>query len=428
MWGFEKVPSGRDYWKEQEAKEKAFIENSLKNLKNMINNDPWITRQPRLEKWAAVFNYKYMWWDWEIVARKDINGKYSVRVKKLVRFPNWKEDWKTQKNGDKDTFNFDAKDKNTFNRYLWAALDRTIWKNRDRLPTTWWFVYNLLNKWNIISAEPQKVTPIIQQKTTPKEQQKIIPKNQSESKETKGMPRWLTLDHWTYVYTVQQWDCESIIKEKLERYAPLSYLKGVPDDIRWYNFTSIPNSKLLPWLKIPIPKKNSERIRDISDFKRSQRLALNEMKNSSEYWNQINKLIKQFWENRIINVMTAYAKSETCPEDYDNKVWKFALFRYEDYYKCPSYGYHHVLYMDAGWRAFQKTKISVWQSCSPKDSWKLFLAFCIEKSRNDYRKFFDLENKINLAWSARCYNWPKYKQNRYDTKLKKNYDIIKWIK
>jgi hypothetical protein len=101
MWGFEKVKIGKEYWDEQEA----FIKNSLKNLKNIINNDPWITRQPRLEKWAAVFNYKYMWWDWEIVARKDINGKYSVRVKKLVRFPNWKEDWKTQKNGDKDTFN-----------------------------------------------------------------------------------------------------------------------------------------------------------------------------------------------------------------------------------------------------------------------------------------------------------------------------------
>ena len=185
---------------------------------------------------------------------------------------------------------------------------------------------------------------------------------------------------------------------------------------------------MLPWLKLVVPKKNPEKIKTVSEFKKSQKAALNEMKNDPTYWSYVKKLIKQFWENRVVNVMTAYAKSETCPEDYDNKVWKFALFRYEDYYKCPSYGYHHVLYMDAGLRAFNKTWITVGQCCNPKDSWKLFLAFCIEKSRSNYDKFFDLENKINLAWSAYHYNWPNYRVNHYDTKLKKNYDVAKWIK
>ena len=118
-----------------------------------LNNDPWITKQPTLENWAAVFGYKYMWWKWEIVTRKEGNGKYSVRIKKWIRFPDWKYDWQTQKNGDNKTFAIDANDKLTFNRKLWAALDTIIWKNRDRLPTTGWRVYDLLNT---VEKKPEK--------------------------------------------------------------------------------------------------------------------------------------------------------------------------------------------------------------------------------------------------------------------------------
>lgn len=394
-------------------------EETLNFLKSNIkfNIELWITRQPRLEKWAAVFNYKYMWWNWEIVTRKTSNDHYSVRIKKKIKFPDWKFDWQTQRNGGRETFDFIASDKIAFNRNLWVALNKIIWENRERLPRTGWIVYNLLNS--------SSFTAKLQQKPA---ENKATPKEKKEDVEIWGMPKWLKLDHWTFVYTVQDGDCEWKIKEKLQKYAPLSYLKNVPDGIRWYNFNTIPDKKLLPWLKLVVPKKDSEKTKTVSEFKKSQKSALNEMKDNPTYWKYINELIKQFWESHIVNVMAAYAKSETCPEDYDNKVWKFALFRYEDSYKCPSYGYHHVLYMDSGLRAFNKTWITVGQCCNPKDSGKLFLAFCIEKNRDDYRKFFDLENKNNLTWAAYYYNWPNYKANRYDIKLKKNYYIIKWIK
>ncbi len=423
MWGFEKLPIGEDYWKNYAKKENEFIQKSLNSLKNLINTDSWITKQPRLENWAVVFNYKnipyyiHKWFDWEIVTRKEGNGKYSVRIKKWVNLPNWKEWWQTQKNGNNETFTFSANDKLTFNRQLWIALDTIIWKNRDRLPSTWWIVYNLLNGWSN-RAKPQQ---------SPTEN-KATHKVQKENIETKDMPKWLELDHWNFIYTVQSGDSERKIKEKLKKYTPLDYLKDVPDGIRWYNFNTIPDKKLLPWLKLVVPKKNSEKMKTISEFKKSQKSALNEMKNDSNYWSYIKKLIEQFWENHIVNVMTAYAKSETCPEDYDNQVWKFALFRYEDYYKCPSYWYHHVLYMDAGLRAFKKTWITIGQCCNPKDSGKLFLAFCVEKNRSDYRKFFDLGNRKNLKWAAYFYNWPKYVENHYDTKLKKNYELAKWTR
>lgn len=109
-----------------------------------LNNEPWITKAPKLENWAAVFRYKNRWTDWEIVTRKE-NGRYSVRVKKWTDLPNWRKWWRTQKNGAKETFTFTANNKDTFNQQLWAVLDKTIWRSRDRLPNTWWKVYGLLN-------------------------------------------------------------------------------------------------------------------------------------------------------------------------------------------------------------------------------------------------------------------------------------------
>jgi hypothetical protein len=373
---------------------------SLNWLRDKVkfNNDPWIIKQPTLENWAAVFDYKYMWWKWEIVTRKEGNGKYSVRIKKWVKLPNWKEWWQTQKNGNNETFPINANDKLTFNRELWTALDTIIWKKRDRLPNTGWRVFDLLNTWNTTAKRIQ------------------------ESVETKGLPKWLTLDHWTYVYTVQSWDCESKIKQKLSKYTPLSYVKNIPNGISWWNFDAIPDNKLLPWLKIPVPKPKSERIKTISNFKASQKTALNEMKNNSVYWDYVKNLIKKYWENHIVSVMAAYAKNETSPEVDNSNIWNFALIRYEERYKCPSYGYHHVMYMESGLRAFKKLWMSIWQACNPKDSWKLFLAFCIEKSPKDYRKYFDLKNNTNLQEAARRYNWPRYKKNKYDTRLKMNFE------
>ena len=160
---------------------------SLNWLKEKVKlkNDPWIIKQPTLENWAAVFGYKYMWWKWEIVTRKESNGKYSVRIKKWVKLPNWKEWWQTQKNGDNETFPINANDKLTFNRKLWTALDTIIWKKRDRLPNTGWRVYDLLNT---VDKKPDNTT-----KTTPSQaphkkpsQPSNKPSNSREARETNG--------------------------------------------------------------------------------------------------------------------------------------------------------------------------------------------------------------------------------------------------
>jgi hypothetical protein len=256
------------------------------------------------------------------------------------------------------------------------------------------------------------------------------PNQSNESSETTNvMPKWLKLEGTTYVYEVQDWDSESKIKIKLQKYAPLSYVKNESNGISWFNFTSIPDKKLLPWLKLVVPKKRSERIKTISDFRKMQESALSSMESDSTYWTKIKELIKKYSKNHIANVMTAYAKSETCwiGEDgnVNGNVWDFALFRYETDHQCASYWYHHVLFKWIWKKAFDALKMSIWQCCDPKNSWKLFLAYCIEcaewaqkKENQDFTKFFDMNN---TKWCARFYNGSE----AYSEKLKKNYEKVK---
>lgn len=363
--------------------------------------EPSVTPE-KMKNGKVLFNYKKDNQERQIITEKSWDT-YKVRIKKRIDGA-----WYTQKFWDSETYNFTAKDKDSFKKELWNALDKKIGTKRDRLPNTGWKVYDMLNTKSDTKSEQQ------------------------ESKESNQMPKWLILDHWTYVYTVQSWDCESKIKSKLAKYTPLSYLKDVSNGIWWFNFNSIPDNKLLPWLKIPVPKPDSERIKTVTEFKKEQKAAIKEMEKNSAYWDKIKKLFKSkkewwYWysEDDIASAMTAYAKSETCPEDYDDKVWKLSLFRYERTHRCPSYWYYHVLYEWAGLTAFTKAGVSIGQACNPKDSWKLFLAFCIEKNPKNYHKFFDITN--NLNWCCENYNGSNWKitNPNYDTKLKNNYKKAK---
>ena len=392
----------------------------LKEVKkdNAETQEKGIIDAPKLNNGAVVFDYQQGWNTREIVSRKEWN-QYKIRVKKRIN-----NQWYTQKNWDSETFNFTSPDKLSFNQQLWKILDTVIGNNRYRIPKTWECVHRLLNPQTNATNWSEKwwdKTKISDSKW------KNNPASSKETKETKWMPTWLRLEWWTYVYTVQTGDSENSIKQKLERYKPLSYLKDVPSGINWYNFTSIPNNWLKIWLEITIPKPNKERIKTISDFRKSQKSALNEMEKNAIYWDDIKKLTQKYSTKHIINVMTAYAKSETCPENFDDKVWTLALFRYEPSHRCPSYGYHHILYEWAWQTAFSNTWINIWQSCNPKESWKLFLAFCIEKAKwamdkknRDFTKFFDMENTERCA---RFYNWVDIQ--RYSSKLKANFDKVR---
>ena len=383
----------------------AFLKNGIK-----LNNDPWITKYPSLENWAVVFDYKYMWWKWEIVTRKDINGKYSIRVKKWSTLPNWLEWWRTQKNGNNETFTFSANDRIAFNIQLWTVLDKTIWWNRDRLPDTWRRVYELLNK----------------EETS-----------NNRERNPNAAPEWLRMENWVYVYRVQRWDTRSELIGKLSKYPPLAYLK----DWYWWKSVSaksfnigeyLPDNKFHEWVDLIIP--NEKFTKTVSEFRNTQLTAIENMKNNATYWEQFVKLFKsprQWWywltEKQVANVMTAFARSESSYKARDNYVWECALFRYEPS-QVFSYGYHHVLKAWAWENAFKWLRFTVWDACDPMKSGMLFLAYCIEKRPRDFQKFFDIDK--NLNWCCENYNWANWRQTNpdYDKKLKDNYTHIKSLR
>ena len=295
--------------------------------------------------------------------------------------------------------------KNKFIEQVWPWVDGTQFSDANWRELS----KDRFNVWEIVYLRVPK-------QNTQKENHERI--NTSEK------PKWLELDHWTYIYTVQRWDTESWIKQKLSNYKPLSYLKNVWSGIDWYNFSSIPDKWLVVWLKITLPISDEERIKSTSEFKKTQITAIEEMKNDLKYWGYVKDLLKEYDKDHVARVMTAYAKCETSAES-DDIIWKFALFRYEKHLKTCSYGYHHVLNTGVGKTIFNNLWMTLWQTYNPKDSWKLFLAFCIEKANwsqkeanRDFKKFFDMNN-VSRCW--RFYNG----SSDYWTKLKNNFDSIK---
>lgn len=140
-----------------------WINSELKVLKNQINIDWWVTKQPeKISSWAIVFRYKNFSWNYEIVTRKE-RGIYKVRVKKWVKLSNWEHWWQTQKINNNEFFSFKASDKNDFCRWLWTALNKIVGYCRDRLSNTWCMIYNLLNNstwWNNSAKKYSKVETV----------------------------------------------------------------------------------------------------------------------------------------------------------------------------------------------------------------------------------------------------------------------------
>lgn len=426
MPGFETASFGKNYWEKLREEEEIRIKDSLNNLKNMINSDPWITKQPKLENWAAFFDYKYMWWNWEIVTRKE-NGKYSVRIKKWERLPNWKEGWRTQKNGNNDTFIFDAKNKNAFNHKLWDALDTIIWKNRDRLPTTGWMVYDLLNP----SERPIKKAEITERKNV-----------KFDTQYEKQYWVKLIRDKSLNFYVVKKWEWLGIIKQKLQKIPEFSYLSdksySIPSDWkRNIHSFNTPNSEIKEWFYLPIPIKKEHREVSISSFKSKAKRVLNEMKSNKTYWEKVKAVLRNVNESEIVNVMAAYARSETS-EDYrkfSDPIWSVELHRRETRYKSYSFSYFHILMEKAAdhktsgpWlRARKNLWLSEWDCYSVENACKLFLWYCFEKSREIKRWddfFFKIRSLKDATAVAVKYNW----DSSYWNKLWANVQHCKTIK
>ncbi len=245
--------------------------------------------------------------------------------------------------------------------------------------------------------------------------------------------KWVILmrDAWMTFYVVQEWEkTKEQIREKLSAIPEFSYLKDslYNDKIMWFN---VPDASLKKWLYIPIPLKTADRHIDINEFKEYSRIALQELKDDSHYWEKVKKLIEECGEERVINIMTAFARCETATdqEKFLDPIWTAELHRWEPKYKSFSFSYYHILMEKSAdgktpwpWlKARQKLWLTEWQCYHPINAWKLFLWYCFEK-KSDPTYFFKIKDLAEARTKGWKYNWSQ----SYWEKLWANIQHIKW--
>ena len=90
-------------------------------------------------------------------------------------------------------------------------------------------------------------------------------------------------------------------------------------------------------MEIPVPIEHEKRKKTVKEFKDSAKLAVADMKTNTAYKDKINDLIKTYGETTIVDMMVAYAKSESSPDSLNSMIGHFALYRWEQTHNCASY-------------------------------------------------------------------------------------------
>ena len=245
--------------------------------------------------------------------------------------------------------------------------------------------------------------------------------------------KWVILirDAWMTFYIVQEGETtKEQIKEKLSSIPEFSYLNDSIYNNKIMGF-NVPDSSLKKWLYIPIPVQATDRKINIDEFREYSRIALHEMENNSIYWKKTQELIKKVWEEKVINIMTAFARCETATdqEKFLDPIWTAELHRWEPKYKSFSFSYYHVLMEKNAdgktpwpWlKARQNLWLTEWQCYHPINAWKLFLWYCFEKE-SDPTYFFRIKNLVEAKTKWWKYNW----SSSYWEKLWANIQHIKW--
>ncbi len=180
-------------------------------------------------------------------------------------------------------------------------------------------------------------------------------------------------------------------------------------------------------LRLPLPREESFRAISIPKFANYASQAIEEMKNDKIYGPRIKELLCCISKEELLEFMLTIAYTESSSSDFD-EIWKYVLHRREWWdNQAFSFSHYHILMKD--WKIWQKARdnlnFSNGYSYHPKNASKLFLAFYLEmvesmsKPVDHYFPF-----KQNYEQFARAYNWPNYKENKYDENLKSNHSFI----
>lgn len=249
---------------------------------------------------------------------------------------------------------------------------------------------------------------------------------------------WIELvrDAWMSFYVVQQWDNLSSIRLKLSKIPEFSYLADslykIPDKVRNINSFNVPAKDLKAWMLVPIPVREEDRQVEIEQFKKYCKISLEEMKNNEYYGSQIKKILDKHSEKDVIDVMTAFARSETSQDytEFSDFIWSVELHRREESFKAFSFSYYHILMeynadhktMGPGLKARMNLWLTEWQCYHPVNAWKLFLWYCCEKKKKDPWFFFKIDNLESAKSIGKVYNGSK----DYGNKLWANVNYIRW--
>lgn len=299
---------------------------------------------------------------------------------------------------------------------LFLSLSGVLWNKmitKDKLPDGKEIVINdtVKENWTEIVESPEESVLTFEEKPY-FQNPDFFDKDFKVTKDETYKDKWVILmrDAWMTFYIVQEWEkTKEKIREKLSSISEFSYLKDslYNNKIMWFN---VPDASLKKWLYIPIPLKTEDRHIDINAFKEYSRIALQEMKDDSHYWEKVKKLIEEYGEERVINIMTAFARCETATdqEKFSDPIWTAELHRREPRYKSFSFSYYHILMEKSAdgktpwpWlKARQNLWLTEWQCYHPINAWKLFLGYCFEKKPSNYDYFFkigDLE-EAKIKW------------------------------
>lgn len=224
-------------------------------------------------------------------------------------------------------------------------------------------------------------------------------------------------------YVVKQWECLSVIKEKLQKIPEFSYLSqpeyNIPKswrNIKWFN---TPANSLTPWFFLPIPMKAEDREIQIAEFKKCAQDAITQLKTDSHYGEKISTLLKSKSEKDIINIMTAYARCETSQDrsQFSDPIGSVELHRREPSYKAYSFSYFHILMWQWPWITARKNLwLTEWDCYDATNACKLFLWYCFEKKPNNVAYFFNINDLESAKTVWKTYNWSR----DYGNKLRAN--------
>lgn len=328
-----------------------------------------------------------------------------------------------------------------WDKKIWEKIEESMDKKwKDTTWKIWHFVRTNIAKillWtSLLTYWWVKTGELINQDKHEDATELVIDENENQNikstveRDMQYAEQWVELlrDWPLTFYVVKEWEWLTVIRQKLSQIPEFSYLSdpeyAIPSSWRNIKSFNTPNSSLVPGFYLPIPMKAEDREIGLSEFKESAKNALKQMKNDKTYWEKVKWLLNEVSEDDVIDIMAAYARSETAQDwsQFSDDIWSVELHRWEPAYRAYSFSYFHILMWKWPWmKARKNLGLTEWDCYDAKNACKLFLWYCCEKKPWNPAYFFEIKDLESAKIIWKTYNW----QSSYGNKLRANVTYCK---